>query len=401
MTAVYSFIAEERANPCCPWSVSELCRVLEVSRSGFYDWESRPPSDRDVSDALLAEEIEAIYVCSAGTYGSPRVHAWLLRQGYQVGHNRVARIIREKGFVGEIGRRKVRTTIADKAAVPSLDLLGRDFNPIAPDQAWAGDITYVATGEGWLFLATVIDLFSRRVIGWALAAHMRADLVCDALKMAIATRGGTVSGVIFHSDRGSQYTSADYRTQAKVGVALDECHAPLIVGEHQVDDAKFAGGHQPQEADLSGRSEPGFEQPGGLGDNRGGDDEFTAVFVEQLGALVVTGLVGVGGADEHAGVDQYGHGRRSEAFGALLVGEVPAGLTEVERLGAPRRPAADEGLESVLLDPVFGRLGESDGEQLGGEVVDADAAPGRLGGEPGSDVVGQVHGHGHDSRVER
>lgn len=211
MIAVYTFIAEERANPSCPWSVAELCRVLEVSRSGFYDWEVREPSERDVSDALLALEIEAIYVCSAGTYGTPRVHAWLLRQGYRVGRNRVARIMREKGFVGEIGRRKVRTTIADKTAEPSLDLLGRDFNPTAPNRAWAGDITYIATGEGWLFLATVIDLFSRKVIGWALAPHMRAELACDALRMAIATRGGTVEGVIFHSDRGSQYTAGEYR----------------------------------------------------------------------------------------------------------------------------------------------------------------------------------------------
>lgn len=208
---MYSFIAEERANPSCIWSVSRMCRVLEVSRSGFYDWEAHRPSPREVTDATLAEEIEAIYVCSAETYGAPRVHAWLLRQGYPVGRKRVARIMRQKGFVGEMGRRKVRTTIADKTAEPSLDLLSRQFNPAALDQAWAGDITYMATGEGWLFLATVIDLFSRRVIGWALASHMRAELVCDALKMAIATRGGAVNGVIFHSDRGSQYTGADYR----------------------------------------------------------------------------------------------------------------------------------------------------------------------------------------------
>lgn len=211
MTAVYSFIAEEQADPKCCWSAAGMCRVLEVSRSGFYAWEAHQPSERDVTDALLAEEIEAIYVCSNRTYGSPRAHAWLARQGYRVGRKRVARIMREKGFVGEMGRRKVRTTIADKTAEPSLDLLGRDFNPTGPDQAWAGDITYIGTGEGWLFLATVIDLFSRRVIGWALASHMRVDLACDALRMAIGTRGGHVSGVIFHSDRGSQYTAGDYR----------------------------------------------------------------------------------------------------------------------------------------------------------------------------------------------
>lgn len=208
---MYCFIAGEKADLSSVWSVAEMCRVLEVSRSGFYDWEVREPSDRDLSDALLAEEIEAIFICSAETYGAPRVHAWLCRQGYRVGHNRVARIMRENGFVGEIGRRKVRTTVADKTAKPSLDLVGRDFNPMAPDVTWCGDITYIATGEGWLFLATVIDLFSRRVIGWALASHMRVDLACDALKMAIATRGGEVQGVIFHSDRGSQYTAGEYR----------------------------------------------------------------------------------------------------------------------------------------------------------------------------------------------
>lgn len=209
--ALYSFVAEEKADLRSPWGVAEMCRVLEVSRSGFYDWESRGPSERELSDAQLAVEIEAIFVASNETYGAPRVHAWLGRQGFRVGRKRVARIMRQKGFVGQMGRRKVRTTIADKAATPSKDLIGRDFGPTAPDQTWCGDVTYIATGEGWLYLATVIDLFSRRVVGWALADHMRAELACDALKMAIATRGGHVDGVVFHSDRGCQYTSGDYR----------------------------------------------------------------------------------------------------------------------------------------------------------------------------------------------
>jgi putative transposase len=240
VTAVYSFIAEERANSNCPWSVTELCRVLEVSRSGFYDWEVHRPSEREVSDALLAEEIEAVFVCSARTYGAPRVHAWLARQGYRVGRKRVARIMREKGFVGEIGRRRVRTTIADKAALPSLDLLGRNFNPATPDQAWAGDITYIATGEGWLFLATVIDLFSRKVIGWALASHMRAELACDALRMAIATRGGNVKGVIFHSDRGCQYSSADYRKLCSENGIRQSMGATGICWDNAAAEAFFA-----------------------------------------------------------------------------------------------------------------------------------------------------------------
>jgi putative transposase len=211
VTAVYSFIAEEKADAESPWSVAEMCRVLQVSRSGFYDWEARQPSQRDVTDRLLAAEIEAIWECSARTYGAPRVHAWLRRQGYRVARKRVARIMRERGWTGQIGRIRVRTTRRDKNAAPAPDLVKRNFNPDAPDQLWAGDVTYLRTAQGWLYLATVIDLYSRRVIGWALADHLRAGLVCDALSMAVATRGGHVDGVIFHSDRGCQYTSRQFR----------------------------------------------------------------------------------------------------------------------------------------------------------------------------------------------
>jgi putative transposase len=209
--AVYSFIAEEKADPESPWSVAELCRVLEVSRSGFYAWESRPRCDREVTDELLGREIEAIFEASGRTYGAPRVHAWLRRNGYRTSRKRVARLMRQQGLVGQLGRRTVRTTIVDKGATPATDLVARDFNPPAPDVTWAGDITYVPTAEGWLYLATVIDLFSRRVIGWAAAEHLRAELAEDALSMAIGTRGGDVDGVVFHSDRGCQYTANDYR----------------------------------------------------------------------------------------------------------------------------------------------------------------------------------------------
>ena len=211
MTAVYSFIAEEKADSSCPWSVAEMCRTLGVSRQGFYDWERRPPSDHAITDRLLAAEIEAIWECSARTYGAPRVFAWLRRQGYRTSRKRVARIMREHGWIGVSGRRRPRTTIVDPGACAAQDLVARDFNPAAPDVTWAGDITYIPTGEGWLFLATVIDLFSRRVIGWGVADHLRTPLVASALGMAVATRGGQVDGVVFHSDRGCQYTSGDYR----------------------------------------------------------------------------------------------------------------------------------------------------------------------------------------------
>lgn len=208
--AVYSFIAEEQACNDHDWTVSEMCRVLEVSRSGFYDWQNRPLCDRDLTDRLLAIEIETIWTCSDKSYGAPRVHRWLRRQGFRVGRKRVARIMAVNGWQGESGRRRIRTTIIDRGATAATDLVNRDFNPTQPDHTWCGDITYLRTGEGWLFLATVIDLFSRRVIGWSAASHMRTELVADALKMAVATRGGTVSGVVFHSDRGSQYTSAGF-----------------------------------------------------------------------------------------------------------------------------------------------------------------------------------------------
>jgi len=211
VTAMYSFIAEEKATPECSWSISEMCRVLEVSRSGFYDWQDREPSQRELTDRVLRYEIEAIWECSNRTYGAPRVWRWLLKQGFGVSRKRVARIMAHNGWFGVCGRKRVRTTIVDRHAVAASDLVARDFNPDAADITWVGDITYVPTGEGWLYLATVIDLFSRRVIGWSLCEHLRTPLVSGALEMAVATRGGTVDSVVFHSDRGCQYTSGEYR----------------------------------------------------------------------------------------------------------------------------------------------------------------------------------------------
>jgi transposase InsO family protein len=205
--AVYTFIAEEQADPACDWSLTEMCRVLEVSRSGFYDWQHRGPSQRDLDDAVLAREIELIYIASGETYGVPRMTRWLVKQGFEVNHKGVARIMCELGVEGESGRRRVRATIVDKHAVAATDHVKRNFNPPAPDVTWCGDITYLNSGEGWLYLATVIDLYSRRVIGWAAADHIRTELVADALTMAVATRGGDVASVVFHSDRGSVYTS--------------------------------------------------------------------------------------------------------------------------------------------------------------------------------------------------
>ena len=213
--ALYTFIAEEQASSETDWTVVEMCAALEVSRSGYYDWLNRDPSDREMTDRLLEAEIEAIWECSARTYGAPRVHAWLHKHGYNPSIKRVARLMRRNGWTGDCGRVRVKTTKVDRKATFAGDLVGRAFNPTAPDELWVGDITYLRTGEGWLFLATVIDLYSRRIIGWAAADHMRTSLVESALKMAVATRGGSVNGVIFHSDKGTQYTSGDYKNLCK------------------------------------------------------------------------------------------------------------------------------------------------------------------------------------------
>jgi transposase InsO family protein len=238
---IYSFIAEEEADPSCVWSTTEMCRVLEVSRSGFYDWLGRPPSAREVTDRVLEAEIEAIWECSDRTYGAPRTHQWLQDQGYRVSRKRVARLMRRNGWVGECGTTKVRTTIQDRGATAASDRVRRDFNPDGPDTTWSGDITYLRTQEGWLYLATVIDLYSRRVIGWSAAPHMRTSLVSNALEMAVATRGGSVEpGVVFHTDRGSQYTSQAFgdlcdqlgvvQSMGATGVCWDNAPAEAFFG---------------------------------------------------------------------------------------------------------------------------------------------------------------------------
>jgi transposase InsO family protein len=204
---VFPFIEAEKAEQR---NVAKACELLEVSRSAFYDWHQHIPSARQVADEELAQRIQAIYDDSKGTYGWPRVHQALRRGGVCVRRERVARIMRHRGLVGRCRRRWTRTTISDPDAA-AVDLLKRAFGPgtVDVDRVYVGDITYIWTWEGWAYLATVIDLASRRVVGWALADHMRAELVCDALRMAIVHRQ-PASGLIFHSDRGTQYTSSEF-----------------------------------------------------------------------------------------------------------------------------------------------------------------------------------------------
>jgi putative transposase len=191
-------------------NVTKACELLEVSRSAYYASIGRPLSRRARSDAELAERIAAIHVESRRTYGSPRVHAELADAGVHVGRKRVARLMVAGGLMGRCKRRTQRTTIAG-AEARAANIVHRVFGPgdWEIDAAWCGDVTYVRTWQGWAYLATVIDLASRRVIGWALADNMETDLVVDALRMAIdARRPGP--GLLFHSDRGSQYTSAAF-----------------------------------------------------------------------------------------------------------------------------------------------------------------------------------------------
>ncbi len=187
------------------------CRLLEVSRSAYYEWSQHTPTRRSLDDAALADRIQQIYDESRGTYGWPRVHRALRRQGVCVSRKRVARIMRQKALVGRCRRRWTTTTTPDPEAA-AVDLLKRAFGTetVELDHVYVGDITYVWTWQGWSYLATVIDLASRRVVGWALADHMRASLVCDALSMAIEGRRPG-PGLIFHSDRGTQYSAAEFR----------------------------------------------------------------------------------------------------------------------------------------------------------------------------------------------
>ena len=205
---VYPFVAAEKA---AAHHVSTACALLEVSTSAYYQWSRHLPSARASADAVLGERIERIHRASRGTYGVPRVHAQLRHDGVCVGTRRVSRLMRERGLAGRCRRRFQRTTIPDPHAPVAVDLLQRDFAVDARElnQAWCGDITYVRTWEGWLYLATVIDLGSRRVVGWAMADHMRSTLVVDALRMAVESRRPP-AGLIFHADRGSQYTARDF-----------------------------------------------------------------------------------------------------------------------------------------------------------------------------------------------
>ncbi len=214
---IFRFIAAEKAS----FPIAVLCDVLEVSRSGFHAWQKRSPSPRAREDERLLALIEPIHRESRRTYGSPRVHAELrLDHGVRIARKRVERLMREAGLSGMVRRRRGKTTVSLPGIQTAPDLVARDFDPTEPNRLWCADITYVGTWEGWLYLASVMDCYSRRIVGWAIADHMRAELVVDALEMAIARRRPE-PGLIHHGDRGSQYTSLVFTRRCKaVGIDI-------------------------------------------------------------------------------------------------------------------------------------------------------------------------------------
>ncbi|MFG2919707.1 IS3 family transposase [Kitasatospora sp. NPDC048298] len=233
MTGRWRFISDHRDL----YGVQRLCRALRVSASGFYRWIAAAPvrAARKAAEDELASTIEEIHDESNGAYGVPRITRELRERHGPVNHKRVARVMRERGIAGRHLRRTVRTTVADRSVPPAPDLVGRVFAAAAPDVRWCGDITYLPVGGAWMYLATVIDMHSRRVVGWSLAEHMRASLVVDAVAAAVDARGGNVRGVIFHSDRGAQYTSGAFaevcrahgirRSMGRVGSSYDNALA--------------------------------------------------------------------------------------------------------------------------------------------------------------------------------
>jgi putative transposase len=202
----FGFIATEKA--CYP--VALICRVLQVSRAGYYAWQKRPVAERTRQDRRLALEVNAIHTESRGRYGSPRVHAELRERGRRIARKRVARLMRAAGLRARAHRRFRCTTDSQHGMAVKGNLLARRFVVSAPNTGWVSDITYLWTLEGWLYLAVILDLFSRRVVGWSLSERLERKLALDALGMALAERQPS-SGMLHHSDRGSQYASQEYQ----------------------------------------------------------------------------------------------------------------------------------------------------------------------------------------------
>jgi len=231
---LFKIIDAEKAS----YPISLVCRVLGISRSGYYAWKDRPPSKRDGENTALTEKIRQIHDRSRQIYGYPRVHAELKALGVRCSRKRVARLMRKAGLRGCLRSRKKRTTRRDKHTVPAPDLVKRNFRAIAPDKLWTADITYVHTQEGFVYLAFILDAYSRKVVGWSMASHQRTELVVDALEMALWRRKPS-AGLIHHTDRGAQYTALSFgkrleeagivASMGRTGSALDNAISESFV----------------------------------------------------------------------------------------------------------------------------------------------------------------------------
>jgi putative transposase len=233
VNSCYELIEAERTS----FPVQLMCRMLGVSKSGYYGWRDRPPSKRSRENEALDAKIREIHWRSRETYGSPRVHAELGALGARCSRKRVERLMREAGLRGCMRGRRTGTTRQGKGT-PAEDLLKRDFRATQKDRIWVADITYVATGEGFLYLAFVLDVYSRRIVGWAMESHLRTELVVDALRMALWRRK-PAPGLVHHSDRGVQYTALSFSerlrevgiapSMGRTGTALDNAMAESFV----------------------------------------------------------------------------------------------------------------------------------------------------------------------------
>jgi len=231
----FAFIAVEKAR----FPIRALCTTLGVSRAGFYAWQERAASPHAQTDERLGLEITAIHGESRQRYGSPSVHAELMDRGHRTSRKRVARLMRQRGLAGR-RRRRFRTTTDSRHAFPvAPNVLARQFAPAAPDVAWVTDITYIPTGEGWLYLAVILDLYSRFVVGWAMSARITRALTLDALDMALARRGPP-PGLLHHSDRGSQYASGDYQRALTAAGIVSSMSRRGNCGDNAVAESFFA-----------------------------------------------------------------------------------------------------------------------------------------------------------------
>lgn len=206
----FAFIEAEKAS----FPIHRMCLALDVSQSGFFAWRDRPACQRQRHDMIHLAHIRTVFALSNGTYGSPRMHRDLIDEGHRIGRHRTARLMRENGLVARQKRRFKRTTDSEHAWPVAPNLIAQDFRAEQPDRKWGADISYIWTAQGWLYLAVVLDLHSRRVVGWATSDRLKRSLAVEALRRAIANRNPS-PGLVHHSDRGSQYCSVDYQAELR------------------------------------------------------------------------------------------------------------------------------------------------------------------------------------------